>query len=371
MGEEEPLAGSEELTTSRESRRQLRQMLAIGAVTSALGIALGLIIDWFPVQASGEARPIDTLWDVLIIASVPVFVLVQTIVLYSVWKFRMKPGEEAKDGPPIHGNTRLEIVWTVIPALLLVCLCSYAYVVLRDIEDAQANTMEVRVVGEQFTWTFYYPDGEGREIVSNQLYLPVDRPVKFNVQSKDVIHDFWVPAFRLKIDAVPGITTNIRVTPERIGRYPLLCAELCGLGHSVMRQTAHVVSGKDYRAWFAEKRERGQAGDGGQGGAGAGGTDSGGGATASVDGKTLFNEAEPSCASCHTLGDAGANGQVGPNLDESLQGKDEAYIRRAIVEPGADVAEGYSPGIMPPNYGQTLDPQEVDALVDYLAEVTR
>ena len=100
---------AEETTGSRESRAQLGQMVAIGVVASVLGIALGLLIDWFPVQASGEAKKIDTLWDVLIIASVPVFVLVQTIVLYSVWKFRMKPGEELMDGPPIHGNTRLEI----------------------------------------------------------------------------------------------------------------------------------------------------------------------------------------------------------------------------------------------------------------------
>src|SRR5918992_2330066 len=96
---------AEDPKASRESRAQLRQMFAIGAITSALGIALGLLIDWFPVQASGEAKDIDTLWDVLIIASVPVFVLVQTIVLYCVWKFRMKPGEELKDGPPIHGHT--------------------------------------------------------------------------------------------------------------------------------------------------------------------------------------------------------------------------------------------------------------------------
>jgi len=376
MAEEgERLPGSEELTTGRESRTQLRQMLAIGAVSSALGIALGLLIDWFPVQASGEARAIDTLWDVLIVASVPVFVLVQTIVLYSVWKFRMRPGEEEKDGPPIHGNTRLEIIWTAIPAVLLVCLCSYAYVVLRDIEEARANTMEVRVVGEQFTWTFYYPDGNGREIVSNQLWVPVDRAVRFRVQAKDVIHDFWVPAFRMKIDAVPGVTTTLQVTTEREGAYPVVCAELCGLGHSVMRQTAHVVSAQEYRDWFARARERRQPGDGGQGGAGAGGAESGGagggGAKASVDGRTLFVETEPSCGSCHTLGDAGTNGQLGPNLEQSLRGRDEAYIRRGIVEPQADVPEGYGPGIMPQNYGQTLDPREVDALVDYLTEVSR
>jgi cytochrome c oxidase subunit 2 len=365
--EERPRAEGDELRTSGESRVQLREMLVIGAIASALGIALGLLIDWFPVQASGQAKSIDTLWDVLIIASVPIFVLVQTVVLYCVWKFRMKPGEERKDGPPIHGNTQLEIIWTVIPAILLVGLCSYAYVVLRDVEEAQANTMEVRVVGEQFTWTFYYPDGDGREIVSNQLYVPLGQPVKFNVQSKDVIHDFWVPAFRMKIDAVPGITTDYRVTPNRIGRYPVVCAELCGLGHAVMRQTAHVVSRRDYDRWLASKRERGQPGDGGQAQAGVPGT--GGGPP--PDGKAVFTQAEPSCGSCHTLSDAGTNGQIGPNLDQRLRGRDEAYIRRGIVDPNAEIAAGYSAGIMPPNYGATLDEQEVDALVKYLTEVTR
>src|SRR5215217_2164783 len=139
----------------REQRAKVGQLVVIGAIAAVLGIALGLIIDWFPVAASGEARSIDTLWDVLIIASVPVFVLVQTVVLYCVWKFRMRPGEELVDGPPIHGNTKLEVWWTAIPAALLVGLCTYAYIVLHDIEKAQAKaTMNVRVVGEQFTWTF-------------------------------------------------------------------------------------------------------------------------------------------------------------------------------------------------------------------------
>ena len=243
---------------SREARANVRQMVAIGAIASVLGIALGLLIDWFPVQASGEAKHIDTLWDVLIIASVPVFVLVQTIVLYSVWKFRMRPGEELIDGPPIHGNTRLEVWWTAIPAVLLVGLCSYAYVVLHDIEKAAADaTMNVRVVGEQFTWTFYYPgESGGKELVSNQLYLPVGTEVKFTVQSKDVIHDFFVPAFREKIDAVPGLDTTYSVETTRVGNYPVVCAELCGLGHSTMRQTAHVLAKDDFESWLSEQRSK-------------------------------------------------------------------------------------------------------------------
>src|ERR671915_1651506 len=135
---DEPLTG-EAPKTSRESRTQLRQMLAIGGIASALGIVLALLIDWFPVPASTQAGPIDTLWDVLLIASVPIFVLVETIVLYCAIKFRMRPGEELKDGPPIHGNTKLEIIWTAIPAILLVCLCSYAYIVLTNVEEADAR----------------------------------------------------------------------------------------------------------------------------------------------------------------------------------------------------------------------------------------
>jgi cytochrome c oxidase subunit 2 len=241
---------------AREQRANVGQMVGIGAIASVLGIALGLLIDWFPVQASGEAKQIDTLWDVLLIASVPVFVLVQTIVLYSVWKFRMKPGEELVDGPPIHGNTRLEVWWTAIPAVLLVGLCSYAYVILHDIEKAAADaTMNVRVVGEQFTWTFHYPGESGdKELVTNELYLPVDTEVKFTVQSKDVIHDFFVPAFREKIDAVPGIDTTYSVETTREGNYAVVCAELCGLGHSTMRQTVHVLPKGDFDSWLTERR---------------------------------------------------------------------------------------------------------------------
>jgi cytochrome c oxidase subunit II len=345
-----------------DSRSDLRRMLVIGAITSVCGIGLALAIDWFPTQASKEAKAIDTLWDVLLIVSVPIFVLVETIVLYSVWRFRMRPGQELDDGPPIHGNTRLEVVWTAIPAIILVGLCSYAYVVLRDIESADAGKrdMQVRVVGEQFTWTFYYPGEGGKEVASNQLYLPLGKGVKFSVQSKDVLHDFWVPAFRQKIDAVPGITTSIRITTSKPGVFPVICAELCGLGHSVMRQSAHVVAPAEFDKWLADKRAQGQPGGGGGGGAA--------GAPAK-DGKTLFTTAEPNCSSCHTLSDAGATATIGPDLDKVLKGKDAAFVQKSITDPSAFVEKGFQDGIMPPNYSQTLKPEEIKALTDYLVKV--
>src|SRR5215207_6185254 len=171
--------GSEQVTSTPEGRSHFRQLLAIGLIASVIGVSLGLLIDWFPTRASEEGEKVDTLWDILIICSVPVFVLVIVVVLYSVWRYRMKPGEEERDGPPIHGNTKLEIVWTTIPAIILVALCSYSYVILRDVEDAEANALNVEVVGQQFTWTFYYKDANGKRFASPQLYVPRGQQVNF------------------------------------------------------------------------------------------------------------------------------------------------------------------------------------------------
>ena len=343
----------------REDKIPVVQMLVVGFIASAIGIAAGLAIEWFPEAASTQAGPIDHLYDVLIWTSVPVFVLVTTIVLFSVIKFRMRPGEENLDGPPIHGNTRLEVIWTAIPAVILVVLCAYAWIVLVDIEEAKANEMRVNVTGQQFAWTFEYPQSDGKPIKSTQLYLPKDRPVRFFVKAVDVLHDFWVPAFRMKIDAVPGIETKYRVTPTRLGTYPVVCAELCGLGHSVMRATTRVVTPAEFDKWIAEQKAPAQA---------AGGS----GATAEADGKTLFtdgNGAATACGACHTLADAGTTSETGPELDKALAGKDAAYIEEGIVAPEKEIAPGFQGGIMPKNYGDTLSAEELKALVTYLGEV--
>jgi cytochrome c oxidase subunit 2 len=229
-------------------------MLGIGAIASAIGIALALAIDWFPTVATTQAKDVDSLYDVLLICSVPVFVLTQTIVLFSVWKFRMRPGEELKDGPPIHGNTALEVIWTLIPAVMMLSLCTYAYIVLRDVEEAQANTMRVDVTASQFYWRFAYREGGQTPVTSEELVLPRGRPVQFHIQSTDVIHDFWVPNFAIKMDAVPGEVTKYRITPSREGSYSVVCAELCGLGHATMRAPARVVSQQAFDSWLSQKR---------------------------------------------------------------------------------------------------------------------
>jgi cytochrome c oxidase subunit 2 len=340
---------------ARDEKTPVLWMVVHGLIASAIGIAAGLAIEWFPEQASTQAGPIDHLYDVLIWTSVPVFVTVSIIVLFSVRNFKMRPGEEQLDGPPIHGNTRLEVIWTAIPAIVLVVLCSYAWVVLTDIEEAHANEMRINVVGQQFAWTFEYPQAGGKPVKSTQLYVPKDRPVRFYVKALDVIHDFWVPAFRMKIDAVPGIETKYRVTPSRLGTYPVVCAELCGLGHAVMRAQTHVVTAAEFNTWLAEQKAPAAATAGGE-----------------VDAKQLFtdgNGTATACGACHTLADAGTQSQTGPDLDKALAGKDAKFIEQSITAPDAEIASGFQPGIMPKNYSDTLSQEELQALVKYLGEV--
>src|ERR687891_753100 len=272
MSERDPAAGIPEGPPEEDPRIEgekhpIAKMLAIGIIASLIGIAITLLMDWFPEDASGAATEIDTVYDVLLICSVPVFVLVMTIAIYCVVRFRAKPGD-LRDGPSIHGNTRLEIIWVTIPFLLVTALAAYGWIVLDDIEAKKQNEMVVGVTGRQFTWSFRYPEAR---VTSTELVLPEGRPIDFRIRSRDVVHSFWVPEFRLKSDAVPGLTTKIRLTPNRVGRYQVVCAELCGIGHSTMRQNVRVIPEGEFDGWLDEQREAGQAG-------GAGGASGEGGA---------------------------------------------------------------------------------------------
>jgi cytochrome c oxidase subunit 2 len=239
----------------------LARMFAIGIVASLIGVAIALAIDWFPVNAADSTKEIDTLWDVLLIVSVPVFVLVMTVAIYSVIRFRARPGDTG-DGAPIHGSTTLEIVWVLVPFIIVSILAGYGWVVLDNVEAKQPNELRVKVTGQQFAWSFQYPQYDN--VQSTQLYLPKDRPVTFDVTTRDVLHSFWIPSMRLKIDAVPGLTTNIRLTPSRLGRYDVVCAELCGLGHSTMRQFTHVVDEPEFEEWVADQKPPAEPGDAAQ-----------------------------------------------------------------------------------------------------------
>ena len=206
----------------RDERRPVIVAAVCAVIAIAIGIAISYAIHWFPAQASTQAKNTDDFYHVLVIASVPIFVIVVTVILLSVWQFHMKPGEEHKDGPPIHGNTRLEVFWTAIPTVLLLGLIGYSFVVLKENEKKPAREIQIGVTGQQFAWSYQYPPSVtgGRPLSSYQLYVPKGESVDFAMHSKDVIHAFWIPAFRVQEDVVPGITTHWRATPDSSRQLP-------------------------------------------------------------------------------------------------------------------------------------------------------
>ena len=384
-------------------KRPIVQMIVIGAIASAIGIVVALVIPWFPANGSKQASNIRTLYDVLLIVSVPIAVLVLTVVLYSVWNFRMRPGQELEDGPPIHGNTRLEIVWTAVPAILIVSLCAYAYAVLRSNEDSKKNEVTVNVTERQFAFQFSYPQPGGKAVFSSQLYLAKGQPYVFKLRSYDVIHSFFVPEFSEKLDAVPGITTTLRVTPTKIGNYPAECTELCGAGHALMRAAVHVVTPQAFQQWLRTQPATTpppvgspppnanvppSAAGGGSAGAGAPAPSTqttttstpaapSSSATSPAAGKAVFT-GSAGCGSCHTLAAAGTSGTVGPNLgttpvpDSKKAGQPlNQFLFTSITKPNAFISPGFQPNIMPQTFSQQLSSTQIQALVNFIASVTK
>jgi cytochrome c oxidase subunit 2 len=222
------------------------------AVTAALTVVISVVmlqVEWNGQQASTAAPKIDTLLDVMIVLSAFVFSLVMVMLFYALWKFKAKPGDES-DGEPIHGNTRLEIAWTVIPTVIVLFGAAYSWVVLDDIEAKEKDSLRVDVFSQQYAWSFGYP-GKGNVWSEGELHVPVDRQIEFKMHALDVIHSFWVPEWRIKKDAVPGITTTATVTPDRPGTYQLVCTELCGFGHAAMRAKVVVEPPAEFRKWVA------------------------------------------------------------------------------------------------------------------------
>jgi cytochrome c oxidase subunit 2 len=224
-------------------------------------------IHWDGVQASTQADDIDTLLNVMIVLSSFVFAVVIVALGYCILKFRAKPGDES-DGEPIHGNTRLEIAWTVIPTIIVLFGAVYSAVVLANIEKKDPNRMVLDVTAQQYKWTFSYPLPNGKVVNSDQLYAPVDRQLELHLTSLDVLHSFWVPQWRIKRDLVPAgpsgndIDNTVVVTPDRVGDYDVLCTELCGFGHSTMSAFVHVLPAAQFQSWLS-KQEKIQANGGG------------------------------------------------------------------------------------------------------------
>ncbi|MGZ5312177.1 MAG: cytochrome c oxidase subunit II [Solirubrobacterales bacterium] len=225
-------------------------------VLTVITSVIMLIPDWNGEQASTAADDIDRLLDVMIVLSSFVFSLVMVLLVYAVWRWRAKPGDES-DGEPIHGNTRLEIAWTAIPTVIVLFAAAYSWIVLDNIEAKEADAMPIEVTAQQFAWKFDYPE---QNKTSRELHVPVDQQLELQLRALDVIHSFWVPEWRIKRDLVPGapccsIDDTVVVTPDKVGTYSLVCTELCGIGHATMRAVVVVHTQEDFDAWLADQEK--------------------------------------------------------------------------------------------------------------------
>jgi cytochrome c oxidase subunit 2 len=212
---------------------------------------VAVLFQWLPTSASEEFDRIQDIYWFATVMSIVIFSLVGAVVVYSVWKWRV-PLDDDADGPPIHGHTGLEIVWTAVPAILVIALGIVSAVVMSRNGEAGNRPLEVNAIGQQFTWKFRYTDYD--DLTTGELVLPVGQEARFTMTAVDVIHSFWVPSFGQKQDAVPGIETTILVTPTRTGEFAVVCTELCGLGHATMRAKARVVTQAEFDKWVREKQ---------------------------------------------------------------------------------------------------------------------
>ena len=330
-------------------RGAITRVVLIGVVIGAIVTAIAIFIPWLPDQGTEQADDFDFVFWFVTAICIVIFSVVASVSVYSVLKFRAKPDDDS-DGPPIHGHTGLEIAWTAVPFALVTAIAIVSTVALARSERLPEDHMTVEVLGQQFTWQFTYPQHDN--LSSATLRLPVGVPVELKMTSRDVIHSFFVPEFRVKRDVLPGEQTRIVFTPSKVGEYSLACYELCGIGHALMRTQVLVLRRAAFDAWVSRQRGALRGPEG-------------------TAGKAVFEE--QGCGACHALADAGSTAKIGPSLDK-LSGEAEKadrpleeFVRESIVNPDAYVEPGYPAGVMPKTFDE-LPKQQLDALVAYLVQ---
>jgi len=340
-------------------RGSVAQLVAIGIVCGGVAALVAIFVPWLPDPASRQAGRIDFVFWFVTVICIAIFALVAAVIIYSLVKFRAQPGEDM-DGPPIHGHTGLEIAWTAVPAALVTAISIVSAIVLAKndhIPHASAagnadplTPLVVDVTAQQFAWSFKYP-GFGN-LASATLKLPLRKTVELRITSLDVIHSFWVPEFGQKQDAVPGSVNKLAITPDKMGNYPVICTELCGLGHAVMRSRAEVMPAQQFLSWAKGQQKKL-------------------GGPAGASGKAVFTN--NGCNSCHTFKPAGSTAKIGPDLDNLKQEAQRAgqpleqFIHQSIVDPNAYVEPHYPKNIMPTTFS-SLPKGQLDALVKFLAQ---
>ena len=213
------------------------------------GLLVGRYVRLMPPIGSEEAVLIDDLFQTMLGIAAAVFLLVLGALMYALFRFRRRPGHQG-EGIPIRGSNRLELAWTFMPALIVFWLAAYSSQVLVRIHEHRHSPLVVEVTARQFVWQFEYP---AYGITSTELHVSAGSPVQLDLIAQDVIHSLWVPAFRLKQDALPQRSTFLSFTATTPGEFPIVCAELCGAGHAVMRSRVVVHEPEDFTRWLEEQ----------------------------------------------------------------------------------------------------------------------
>jgi cytochrome c oxidase subunit 2 len=293
----------------------------------------------FPEQASTIASEIDALYLFLCALTAFFTILIFVLIVFFALKYRRR--NDAEVPPKIEGSLKLELLWTIIPLIIVMVIFVWGAKVYVRIYTDPRDPLDVHVVGKQWMWKIQHPDGK-REI--NSLHVPIGQPVQLTMASQDVIHSFYIPAFRLKQDVVPGRYSKISFTANKLGEYHLFCAEYCGTDHSGMIGTVYVMEPDKYQAWLS-------------------GSDAD--VPPRVSGERLFTSL--GCLTCHSSQAPTMAGLFGSQVrlaDGRTVVADESYLRESILESQEKIVEGYR-SIMPSFRGQVTEEQLID-LISYI-----
>jgi cytochrome c oxidase subunit 2 len=329
--------------------------LVIGFAMSAIGL--------MPLDASTQAVPIDQMINLQVWMIAFLFSLITVFIVYSVFVFRRRRPRTAlgeispvstAPGAHMKGSNSLEIAWTVVPLVTVIFLSFLGARDLGQIRKADSTVLDVKVTAFQWGWSYQYAESG---VISNTLVLPVNRQVRLLLTSRDVIHSFWVPEFRVKQDILPGenLVKELRITPNRIGYYKVRCAEMCGLNHAGMEGLVMVTSQAGFEDWIADMAQNAQANAGPAGW-----------------GQTLAQNT--GCIGCHSIDGKPLVGPTWKGLagsqvtlsDGSTVTVDDAYLREAIIDPNTKVRQGAAPGVMPQNYKDQLTDEQLTDIIEYI-----
>lgn len=299
--------------------------------------------------ASRSAVQIDAVFLFIAAVSLFFFFLVEGLLIYFAVRYRRRKASEERAASGVAENLLLEIVWVIIPSIVVIAFFVYGYLVYQDVTTAAPGSGEINVVTQQFQFEFRYPDGR-TEV--GELRVPAGKPVKLIMTSRDVVHGFFLPDFRLKQDVLPGQYTYLYLQPDREGTYDIYCTQYCGTGHSTMRAKLLVMPPAEYAKWAAAGKVALTA------------------LPPTERGKSLVEKY--GCLGCHSVD---GTPKVGPTFkglsarrvlleDGRTVAADEEYIRESVYDPGAKIVKGF-PGIMPTFKGRLTD-DEVAAIIAYV-----